>query len=163
MKRPSRKLDHSFYGPYPVVERIGTQAYRLKLLQQAGSIRDVFHILLLEPYVSDVRTAPELPLPVEIDGKKEDELEEILQSGYRYGTLHNCVKYKRYSAEQSKWLPAENLAHAQDMVREFHASYPNQPKPVGWGMRSRPGAGSPDTNAARIYVIAARAPTLGYR
>ncbi len=33
-KRPSKKLDHRFYGPYQVVERIGTQAYRLKLSQQ---------------------------------------------------------------------------------------------------------------------------------
>ncbi len=30
-KRPSKMLDHRFYGPYPVVERKGTQAYRLKL------------------------------------------------------------------------------------------------------------------------------------
>ncbi len=28
IKRPSKKLDHRFYGPYPVIERIGTQAYR---------------------------------------------------------------------------------------------------------------------------------------
>ncbi len=33
MKRPCKKLDHRFYGPYSVVERIGRQAYRLKLSQ----------------------------------------------------------------------------------------------------------------------------------
>jgi hypothetical protein len=59
-------------------------------------------------------------------------------------------------------LPAENLAHAQDMVCEFHALHPNKPKPVGWGMRSRPGTGRQNTNAARIYVITAGASTLGY-
>ncbi len=48
-KRPSKKLDHRFYGPYPVVERIGPQAYRWKLSQQVGSIHDVFHVALLEP------------------------------------------------------------------------------------------------------------------
>jgi hypothetical protein len=162
MKRPSKKLNHRFYGPYPVIERIGTQAYRLKFSQQAGSIHDVFQVSLLKPYVSDGRTAPEPPPPIEIDGEEEYELEEILQSEYRYGTLQLCVKYKRYLAEQSEWLPAENLAHAQDMVREFHASYPSQPKPVCWGTCSHPGAGRQDTNAARIYVIAARAPTLRY-
>jgi hypothetical protein len=31
MKHPYKKLDNGFYGPYPVVEGIGTQAYRLKL------------------------------------------------------------------------------------------------------------------------------------
>jgi hypothetical protein len=67
MKCPSKKLDHRFYGPYPVVERIGTQAYRLKLSQQTGSIHDVFHVSLLEPYLSDGCTAPEPPPPIEID------------------------------------------------------------------------------------------------
>ncbi len=46
-QRPSKKLNHRFYGPYPVVERIWSQAYRLKLSQQIGSIHNVFHVLLL--------------------------------------------------------------------------------------------------------------------
>ncbi len=161
-KRPSKKLDHRFYGPYPVVERIGTQAYRLKLSQQVGSIHDVFHVLLLEPYISDGRRAPEPPPPIEVDSEEEYELEEILQSAYRYNAFCYRVKYKGYSAEESEWLPAENLAHAQDMVREFHSQHPNQPKPPGWGTRSRPGARHSNAYAATFYVSAAGAPTLGY-
>jgi hypothetical protein len=124
-ERPSKKLEHRFYGSYSVVERIGTQAYCLELLQQAGSIQDVFHVLLLEPYVSDGHTAPK-PLPhIEIDGEEQYRLEEILQSEYRYGTLRYHVKYNENSVKQSKWLPVENLAHAQDMVSKFHASHLN--------------------------------------
>jgi hypothetical protein len=78
MKSPSKKLDHRFYGPYPIVERICTQAYRWKLLQQAGSIHDIFHVSLLELYVSDRHPAPVLLSPIEIDCKEEYELEEIL-------------------------------------------------------------------------------------
>jgi hypothetical protein len=78
------------------VERIGTQAYRLKLLLQVSSIRNVFHVSLLEPYVSDGSTAPEPLLPIEINGKEENELMEILQSEYRYGTLCYRMKYKEY-------------------------------------------------------------------
>ncbi len=130
-ERPSKKLDHRLYGPYLVVKRIGTQAYCLKLLQQAGSIHDVIHVLLLELYVSDGRTAHEPTPPIAIDGDEEYKLEEIFQSDYKYGTLQYRVKYKGYLAEQSEWLPAENLAHAQAMVCEFHALHPNQPKPVG--------------------------------
>jgi hypothetical protein len=81
------------------MERIGTQAYRLKLLQQPGSIYDVFQVLLLEPYVSNLRTAPEPLPPIEIDIEEECKLEEILQGEYRYGTLDYCVKYKGYSAK----------------------------------------------------------------
>jgi hypothetical protein len=134
----------------------------LQLSQQAGSIHDIFHVLLLELYVFDGLTALEPPPPIEIDGEEEYELEDILQSEYRYGTLQDRMKYKRYSAEQSEWLPAENLAHAQDMVHELHALHSCQPKPVGWGTRSHPGTGRPDANATRVDVIPAGAPTLCY-
>ncbi len=52
-KRRCKKLDHRFYGPYPVAECIGQQAYRLKLSQQVGNSHDVFYVLLLKSYVSD--------------------------------------------------------------------------------------------------------------
>jgi hypothetical protein len=53
------------------VEQRGTQAYRLKLFLQASSIYDVFHISLLEMYLSNRRTAPEPLLPIEIDSEEE--------------------------------------------------------------------------------------------
>jgi hypothetical protein len=52
----------------------------MKLSQQAGSTHNVFQVLLLELYVSDGRTVPEPPLPIEIVSEEEYELEEILQS-----------------------------------------------------------------------------------
>jgi hypothetical protein len=159
-KRPSKKLDHRFYGPYPVVERIGSQDYCLKLSQHVGSIHNVFHVSLLEPYVSDGRCAPEPPPPIEVDSEEEYELEEILQSAYRYNSFCYRVKYKEYSAEESEWLPAENLRDAPDMVWRFHETHLNQPKPPGWGTRSRPGARR--LNATNI-VVAAGKPTLHYK
>ncbi len=54
------------------------QAYHLKLLQQSSSIHNVFHVLLLDPYVFDRRTAPKPLPPIVIDGEEEYELEEIL-------------------------------------------------------------------------------------
>ncbi len=50
------------------------------LSQQVGSIHDVFHVSLLEPYVSNGRRAPKPLTPIEVDGEEEYELEEILQS-----------------------------------------------------------------------------------
>ena len=135
------------------------QAYRLKLSQQVGSIHDIFHVSLLEPYVSDRRSAPEPPPPIEVDGEEEYELEEILQSAYRYNSFCYRVKYKGYSAEESEWLPAENLRNAPYMVRRFHEAHPNQPKPPGWGTRSRPGARR--LNATNVVAAAGR-PTLRY-
>jgi hypothetical protein len=63
--------------------------------------------------------------PIETVDEEEYELEQIPLSEYRYGTLCYCMKYKEYSAEQSKWLLAEYLEHAQDMVRKYYALDPN--------------------------------------
>jgi hypothetical protein len=158
-KRPSKKLDHRFYGSYPVVEQIGTQAHRLKLSQQVGSIHDIFHVSLLEPYVSDNCSAPKPPPPIEVDGEEECELEEILQSAYCYNSFCYQVKYKGYSAEESEWLPAENLRNAPNMVQRFYETHPNQPKPPGWGTRNCPGTRS--LNATNVVVTAGK-PTLRF-
>jgi hypothetical protein len=66
----------------------------LKLLQQAGSIDNIFRVSLLELYVSNGCTAPEILPPIEIDSEEEYKLEDIFPSEYRYGTLHCRVKYK---------------------------------------------------------------------
>ncbi len=65
------------------------QAYHFKLLQQVGSIHDVFHVLQLEHYIFNMRSAPKLPPLIEVDSKEEYKLEEILQSAYQ----NNAVCY----------------------------------------------------------------------
>jgi hypothetical protein len=138
MKRPCKKLDHMFYGPYPVVKCTGKQAYRLKLLQQVGNIHNVFRVSLLEPYILDGRRAAEPPPPTKVKGVAEYEVEEILRSGYRRNVFSHLVKWKGLSADEAEWLPESSLEHVQDLVHEFHKSHPTQPKPPRWGSRSRP-------------------------
>ncbi len=138
MKRLCKKLDHRFYRPYPVAERIGQLAYRLKLSQQVRNIQDVFHVSLLEHYVSNRQMAAEPPPPMEVEGAAEYEVEEILRSGYRCDVFRYHVKWKGYLADKAEWLPDSCLEHAQDLVREFHVSHPTQPKLPCWGSHSRP-------------------------
>jgi hypothetical protein len=82
MKRQRKKLDHRCYGPYLVNKRIGLQTYCLKLVQQVGSIHEVFHVSLLEPFIFDGRSPPLPLLTIEVDSKEEYELDEIHQSAY---------------------------------------------------------------------------------
>ena len=80
-ERQNRKLDWKQLGPFTVIERLGTQAYRLEL-PKSMKIHPVFHVILLEPYKrSDIpgRTR-DPPPPVIIDSEVEYEVEDILDA-----------------------------------------------------------------------------------
>ncbi len=50
IKRPSKKLDAKFLGPFKVVETKSKQVYKLDLSQTYSRIHNIFHVLLLELY-----------------------------------------------------------------------------------------------------------------
>ncbi|MBW0541254.1 hypothetical protein O181_080969 [Austropuccinia psidii MF-1] len=48
-KRPTKKLSERWLGPFPMLKKVSTHSYHLKLPSQWKSIHSVFHISLLEP------------------------------------------------------------------------------------------------------------------
>src|SRR3954471_6442879 len=50
-KRPSKKLQHRFIGPYRIIQKISAVAYKLEL-PSTLKIHPVFHVSVLRPYQS---------------------------------------------------------------------------------------------------------------
>ncbi|CEL62768.1 hypothetical protein RSOLAG1IB_05127 [Rhizoctonia solani AG-1 IB] len=71
--RPNKKLDHKQYGPFFVLEKIGSHAYRLALPEKM-KIHDVFHVSLLTAYKSDTELKRHFtPPPPVISPEGEEE------------------------------------------------------------------------------------------
>jgi hypothetical protein len=132
-KRPSKKLDLRRAGPYPIIECIGSHAYRLQL-PPTMKIHNVFHTSLLHRYrqpsystQSDAR-----PGPVEVDNEGEVyEISSILNSRNhpRTGKLEYLIEWLGYEGDDSEtgWEPKENLIEADEYLADFHTRYPDKP------------------------------------
>ena len=140
-KRPTKKLAPKLYGPFRILEKIGSRSFRLEL-QTRWRIHNVFHVSLLEPYRANniEGRATSRPKPEEIEGEMEYEVETILQSEIRttkkkvkgryksYRTLYYLVKWKGYPEDECSWEPGTNLGSAEKEVEEFHQNNPQAEK-----------------------------------
>ena len=108
---------------------MGNRAYKLKLPRSIKS-HPVVHVSDLEPYLSEDPFPGQInppPLPVIIEGEQEWEVEEVLDSRYRYRKLEYKVKWA--GEEETTWQPAADLEHSPELVAEFHQKYPSKPHP----------------------------------
>jgi hypothetical protein len=70
------KLGPKYFGPYQILERIGSISYRLRLLARAR-IHDVFHIAFLKKYEG---TPPNVvqPLPPIVRGRAVEQPKKVV-------------------------------------------------------------------------------------
>jgi hypothetical protein len=115
-----RKLLPKWIGPFPVVQVVGTVAYKLEL---PGSMKchPVFHVSNLQPYRSDGRVQPP-PMSMEISGEVEFEVEQVL--------LHRDIRHKRrskreylikwlgYGPEHNSWEPESSMT-CDELIAEY--------------------------------------------
>ena len=87
LNRPTKKMANKRHGPFPIIEKIGRSAHRLKLPKTWSRIHPVFNEVLLSPYHEGQykrQAKPSPPIEVEVEGHPEYEVESILdvkQSG----------------------------------------------------------------------------------
>lgn len=117
--RKSLKLSPRFFGPYKILEKLGSVAYRL-LLPEGSQIHDVFHVSLLRKYLGSITpTATQLP-PVSDESTLLPQPESILaQREIRKG------KYMPRTEILVKWLGAPAEDATWENARRFSRAYPN--------------------------------------
>src|SRR5436190_13386233 len=134
-KRSSQKLDHKMYGPYEIIDLIGTRAARLQL-PSTMRCHNVFHVSLLEPYRTStiVGCHQEPPPPVIIEGEEEYVIERIIKSEKRKAKRGNkwwveyLVKWENYPLGESTWETVDAFqGGAYHFLRQFHRDNPQAP------------------------------------
>ncbi|CDO77965.1 hypothetical protein BN946_scf184971.g15 [Trametes cinnabarina] len=136
--RPSKKLLEKFLGPFEIIAKVGTHSYTLRLPDSMRAVHLVFHVSQLEPATPNVipgRVQPPPP-PVIVDGEPEYEISEILDSKLdrrrKTCKLLYLVRWAGYEGtdEETSWILATELGHAQELVSDFHQTYPDKPGPL---------------------------------
>src|SRR5258708_21011641 len=69
---------------------------------------------------------PPQPGPIIINDQEEYEVEEVLDSRFRWGKLWYLVKFIAWSHSTTIWLPHTEV-HPPAIVEEFHLQHPNPP------------------------------------
>ena len=102
------KLSPRFIGPFEILERVGTIAYRLALLPSMSSVYEVFHVSMLRKYAPD-------PAHVVDWGQIEVDTDETFEEGpvcivdrrdqvLRRKTARLVrVLWRHYGVEDSTW------------------------------------------------------------
>ena len=128
--RPSSKLDVRRLGPFPIIEQVGTSAFRLDL-PRSMHIHPVFHVSLLELHVANTFPGRDVapPPPLHVDGLLEFEVHKILDSKFRRRKLHYFVDWVGSLVSERSWEPAINLLNAQLAIDAFHLEFPLKPRP----------------------------------
>jgi hypothetical protein len=128
-KRPLKKLDLKYDGPFLITERIGKQTYRLKLGDSIGRIHPVFNVSLLQPCPPSVRaSAHESGAQLQVEDKERKwVVEDIRDNCVRSRELQYLVKWKGFLKEGNIWEPVAHLGNSMELVGEFHQAYPEEP------------------------------------
>ena len=132
LRRPSRKLDHKFIGPFQIQQLISPTAVRLTLPQK-WKTHPTFHVADVEPFVQGNRPVDyekTLCECADIEADEEYDVDEIKGSIKRWNSVLYHVKWLGF-LKKTDWTfePYQNFSEgARTKLLQFHINYPNSPR-----------------------------------
>ncbi|XP_075466192.1 centrosomal protein of 70 kDa [Ascaphus truei] len=104
LKTPSPKLSPRFLGPFKILEKINSVAYRLDL-PPTMKVPSMFHVSLLKAFVPSPHfpVPSRKPNPVSTLGQQEYEVQSLIDSRWSKNKLQFLVHWKGYGPEESSW------------------------------------------------------------
>jgi len=121
-RRPTKKLQPKFLGPFKIKKIVSTVAYELDL-PATMKVHPVFHVVLLKRYQENSKEFPGRivppPPPIKVDDEDEFEVERILDKRLFRHQVEYLVKWKGYPEHDATWEPIGNLQHAAEVIKDF--------------------------------------------
>jgi hypothetical protein len=118
--KKDNKLSPKYYGPYKVLQKIGTMAYKLEL-PSSSCIHPVFHVSCLKKVIGDKLPVQTILPELDEEGKIILEPEEIIDTKIRQ--LRNrsiseyLIKWKNLPAEDSTWEDASFIQKHPELLK----------------------------------------------
>lgn len=124
MDRPSRKLADKWYGPVPVIEKVG-ESWKVKLPDD-WKIYPVFHSHSLRKYIRDPLPGQVRAEPAAIEllpEQREYELENVVGSRKFGRVLQYQLKWLG-GDEDVEWYPCSDAMYAPHLLKRWHLAHP---------------------------------------
>ena len=118
--KKDNKLSPKYYGPYKVLQKIGTMAYKLEL-PAASRLHPVFHVSCLKKVIGDKLPVQKILPKLDEEGKIILESEEITKTRTRQ--LRNrsiseyLIKWKNLPTEDSTWEDENFMQNYREVLK----------------------------------------------
>ncbi|GKB98051.1 hypothetical protein Tco_0984188 [Tanacetum coccineum] len=114
------KLNPSYVGPFKVIERVGTVAYKLELPQQLTRVHNMFHVSNLKKYLSD----ESLMIPLE-ELRVDDKLHFVEESVEIMDREIKQLKRSRIPIIKVRWNSKQGPEFTWEREDQFKQKYPH--------------------------------------
>jgi hypothetical protein len=114
----SSKLTPRWVGPFKVKRAVNPVAFELELPESMARVHPVFHASSLKPYKTD-REVPLTPLPLEVEGELEYEVDCVLAERKARRRVEYLVRWAGLGPEHDSWEPAANLKNCPLVMKAY--------------------------------------------